>query len=134
MSNNNFHVGLSMEINDWLELMDQRTFPLRHSLISRNALNWNCNHLNKSLKENSERNTRPVHVTTEQMAVSIASKSPEGQIICVSIVLFSKLLCSIYNFRRHQGRLYFFRTQCCWKRPDLEFYLKVKIADTAVRN
>jgi hypothetical protein len=107
MSNNNFHAGLFMEINDWLKLMDQRATPPRQSLISRNALNCNCNSLNKNLQENSKRNARPVHVTTEQMAVSIANKSPKGQIICVSIVLLSKMLCSIYNFLRCQCRIVF---------------------------
>lgn len=115
ISNNNFHAGPFMEINDWLGLMDQRTTLLQQSLISRNALFCNCHCLNKSLQENSKRNAGAGLVTTGQMAASIPNKSPKEQIICVSIVLFPKTLCSIYNFSRCQYRLYFFRIQCWMK-------------------
>ena len=111
-SNNNIHAGHFMEINDWLELMDQTATPPRQSLISRNALSCDCSCLSKSLQENSKRNARPGLVTTEQMAVSIPNKSPKEQIICVSIVLFPKMLCNIHNFSGCQYRFYFLRIQC----------------------
>lgn len=115
ISNNNFHAGSFMEINDWLGLTDQRTTPPRQSLISRNVVSCNCCCLEKACKENSKRNARAGLVTTEQMAASIPNKSLKEQIICVSIVLFPKMLCSIYNFSRCQYRLYFFRIQCWMK-------------------
>lgn len=115
-----------MEINDWLGLMDQRTTLLQQSLISRNALFCNCHCLNKSLQENSKRNAGAGLVTTGQMAASIPNKSPKEQIICVSIVLFPKTLCSIYNFSRCQYRLYFFRIQCWMKLSQSEISPEVE--------
>ena len=50
ISNDNFHAGSFMKINDWLGLMDQRTTPPRQLLISRNVLSCNCRCLNKSLQ------------------------------------------------------------------------------------